>query len=423
MTSPIITPIPIQTETEYRPVSRLAVIGLLLSLPSIALFVNLTWALFIFTMPAVLISAIALRAIRRSDGALAGEAVALMGIVISVACGLGWVTAEMVTKLVTQYEARQAVDDWIEKMRTGQSGAAFLLTQAPRMRRISFNPEEHRKLRKQFPIAQEASHYDNFLADPILGQFLRNGEQVKAEYVGLVAQRTVNTSVVYNFKYRLTTPETEGDWIVAVRSEDEMTDQGMRREWIMGYDRNTSVLPLTKHGESVQYAVTQATPYVERLVTNVANEKRDALEQLLTKDKTKRGEFEQVYGYLRNKVEGRPVFMALQKPLRLRGAKKDGSSWHLTFDCTTLIERERLVEFTITAVSDPADAQKWTLENCRFYSTRRVITPDDDPAAPKATMRRPSPTELLDKMPKGPGSSFPFPRGMPPVEQPAQPPK
>jgi hypothetical protein len=308
-------------------------------------------------------------------------------------------------------------------MRTGQSGAAFLLTQAPRMRRISFNPEEHRKLRKQFPIAQEASHYDNFLADPILGQFLRNGEQVKAEYVGLVAQRTVNTSVVYNFKYHLTTPETEGDWIVAVRSEDEMTDQGMRREWIMGYDRNTSILPLTKYGESVQYAVTQATPYVERMVTNVANEKRDALEQLLTKDKSKRGEFEQVYGYLRNKVEGRPVFMALQKPLRLRGAKKDGNSWHLTFDCTTLIDRERLVEFTITAVSDPSDAQKWTLENCRFYSTRRVITPDDDPAAPKPTLRRPSPTELLDKMPKGPGTNFPFPRSAPPVEQPAKPPE
>src|SRR5262245_9258132 len=145
MASPIITPIPIQTETEYRPISRLAVIGLLMSLPSMLLFVDLTWALFIFTIPAVFISVVALRAIRRSDGALAGEAVALMGIVISVACGLGWVTAELVTKAVTQYEARQAVDDWFEKMRTGKSGAAFLLTQPPKMRRIPFNPEEYRK--------------------------------------------------------------------------------------------------------------------------------------------------------------------------------------------------------------------------------------------------------------------------------------
>jgi len=392
MASSILTPIPAQTGTEYRPISRLAVAGLLLAIPSVLLFLtnNLGWIFFLFSLPAMVLSAVALRGVRRSEGALAGETVALLGVVISVACGLGWVTSQIVTKLVTEMEARATVDDWLDKMRNDQSGAAFLLTQQPNKRKdIRFNPEDHLKLRQRFPDAQAASFYDSFIADPIYGQFLRYGKQATLEYRGLVEQQVKQGVQVYNFKYHLTTPETEGDLIISIHDEEVSTDQGVRREWLMGYDRNASILPLTRFGEEVQYAQEQATTLISRLVFAVANENKELIESLLVKAPAERGEFQVVYGYLRNKVEHVGMPMALQRPLRLRSVKKDGSTWTLMFDCTVQVNHERVVDFSITAVSEPSNEEKWVLRDVRFNNTRRIITPEDDPNAPKATLKRP----------------------------------
>lgn len=393
MASPIITPIPVQTATEYRPISRLAVVGLLLAIPSIFLFVsaNLSWLFFLFTLPGFVLAVVSLRAIRRSDGALAGETVALLGVVLSVACGLGWVTAEVVSKVVTEMEARRTADDWLNKVRKGQPGAAFLMTQQARKRQdLRFNPEEYHQLRKQFPDAQQASFYDSFIADPVYSQLLRHGENAKVEYRGLVDQQSRPGMVLYSFKYRLTTPEMEGDLILSVRTEDVQTDQGVRREWLLGYDRNASLLTFTRYGEEILYAQTQVGDVIEKLVFAVANEKRDAIDQVLAQDPAKRGEFELVYGYLRNKVENAGVVMGLQKPVRLRSARKEGNSWVLVFDCTTQVNYERVVDFSITGVSDPSARDKWVLQDVRFNNTRRIITPEDDPQAPKSTLKRPA---------------------------------
>jgi hypothetical protein len=387
--SPIITPIPVQTDTEYRPISRLAVAGLLLALPSVLLFAsnNLSWVFFLFTLPAVVLATVALQAIVKSDGALAGEAVARLAIVIAVACGLGWVTNEVVTKYVTELEARTVADDWLEKMRKGEPGAAFLLSQHPKMRGVTFHPEEYNKLRKQFPAAQEASQFDAFLSDPIYGQLMRYGEEAKFAYVGSVDHQARPGSITYNFKYRLTTPEVEGDIIVVIRSEDVQNEQGIRREWILSCDRAAARLRGTKLGEEVAYAAVQVEEVLDKLFRSVANERRPEVDALLTKEPSKRGEFELVYGYLRNNIEGRGVSVGVQKPIRLRSAKKVNGVWLMTFDCTALVEGEKIVEFSIDATGDSADKTKWALQNCRFVGTRSVLAPEDDPNAPKMLRR------------------------------------
>ena len=315
----------------------------------------------------------------KSEGALAGETVARLAIVIAVACGLGWVTTEVVTKYVTELEARTTADDWLEKMRKGEPGAAFLMSQHPKMRFVTFNPEEYNKLRKQYPAAQEASQFDAFLADPIYGQFLRYGDEAKFQYVGSVDYQARPGSIAYNFKYHLATPEVEGDFIVAIRSEEVQNEQGVRREWILSCDRTASRLRGTKLGEEVQYAATQVEEVLDKLFRSVANERRAEVDALLTKDTSKRGEFELVYGYLRNNIEGRGVSVGVQKPIRLRSAKKLNGGFTMSFDCTALVEGEKIVEFALDAAQDSTDKTKWSLQNCRFVGTRRVLAPEDDP--------------------------------------------
>lgn len=376
MASPIITPLPIQTDTEYRPISKMAVVGLILSLPCALIFTseNLYWMLIVPILPAIIISFLALRTIRNSEGNLAGEAVAIIAIVIAVGCGLGWLTMTMVTRYVTELEAKAAVDDWIKKMQQNESGAAFLMTKPGAARRINFSPEEISRLRKQFPHDQFSSEYDSFLIDPISGQFSRYGDKVKMTYGGLVESKTQRgDNPIYLFRYLIESPTTTGSCIVAATSENSMTDEGIRRDWLIRVDNNANFITETPYGGELSFVSTRAQDIAEHFAMAIANDERDVYEKLL--DKKNLGEFPLVLGYFRNKDKRGSIYgIGLQKPLRLRSDKKEGKRWTLVYDCTMFIEGERGVDFSMTLTSEEPQSDNWQIKDVRFLGMRKLQT-------------------------------------------------
>lgn len=392
MASPIITPMPVQTDTNYRPVSRLAVVGLLASLlcPLIFISENLYWVLLAICVPSFILCLMAWRTIRQSEGNLAGESIALLGIVISVATGLGWMTMSLVTKIVTEAEAKAAVFEWIEKLQHNEPGMAFLLTNAPKYRNLGFNPEDYSKLRKQFPgEQQQTSAFDGFLVEPICGQILRYGDRVKLNFAGLIEAQTTRESPQYRFRYEMDSPIAKGSFLVTTRGEDYLTEEGIRRGWKMSVDANASYLVDTPYGEELRFLIKRATEEVDALRIDIASdEMTKAVERF---DPKNQGQMDIVLGYIRPKGrKGIITPMGLLSPMRLRKDSKSGSTWTLEFDCTITAENQRAIDFSVVFVTSDPEYKKCTLQDCRFLGMRKIQAPTTGPGA-----------DLLRKGPQG----------------------
>lgn len=373
MASPIITPLPVQTDTEYRPISKLAVVGLLVALPSMLIFAseNLFWMLIIPILPAIIMCSIGLRAIRSSEGNLAGEAVALLGLVIAVGSGLGWLTMTLVTKYVTETEARAAVDDWISKLQKGEAGAAYLMTKAPGARKINYNPEELNRLRKQFPHNQYASDFDNFLIEPISGLFLRYGDKMKMTYGGLLESKSQRGSETYRFRYNIESPILNGSCIVVATSENYLDDDGIRRDYVLRFDTNGMYAKDTPYGGELSFMRIKAEDQAQRFAFAIANDEVDIYTKML--DAKNPGDFSMLLGFARPKdIRGAILDIKIQRPLRLRADKKEGNQWTMTFDCTLYIADSRGIDFAVTAVSQDEKGNAWLFRDLRFLGLRKI---------------------------------------------------
>jgi hypothetical protein len=373
MASPIITPLPVQTDTEYRPISKLAVVGLLVALPSMLIFAseNLFWMLIIPIVPAIIMCSIGLRAIRSSEGNLAGEAVALLGLVIAVGSGLGWLTMTLVTKYVTETEARSAVDDWISKLQKGESGAAYLMTKAPSARKINYNPEELNRLRKQFPHNQYASDFDNFLIEPISGLFLRYGDKVKMTYAGLLESKSQRGSETYRFHYLIDSPVLNGSCVVVATSENYLDDDGIRRDYVLRFDTTGMYAKDTPYGGELSFMRIKAEDQAQRFAFAIANDEVEVYTKML--DAKNPGDFSMLLGFARPKdIRGAILDIKIQRPLRLRADKKEGNQWTMTFDCTLYIADSRGIDFSVTAVSQDDKGNAWLFRDLRFLGLRKI---------------------------------------------------
>jgi len=394
MASPIITPMPVQTDTNYRPISRMAVIGLILALPSMLIFTSdsLFWMLLVVALPACILCCLAWRSIRNSQGNLAGEPLAVLGIVISVASGLGWLTMTVVSQYVTESEARTAVDSWISKMQNGEPGSAFLMRVSPSRRMLDFNPEEHGRLRKQFPgQQQEVSEYDNFLVDDVCGQLLRYGNQVKVTYNGLVEAKSIRESPVFRFSYSYEGPAKRGVFVVSARGEDFNSQDGVRRDWVLGIDNNASMSQDTKYGAQLRMLSVRASQAVENFVAVVANPPEENILKKMIDPKNE-GELKTVAGYIRPKEKTGIIGTKTRKPMHLRADKQTDNTITTTFDCTALIDDDRAVDFSIDYVADLTKPENAILQNCRFLGTRKLAKaqPGDLAKFPPPGAQKPS---------------------------------
>jgi hypothetical protein len=376
MASPIITPFAAKTETDYRPISRMAIVGLLLSCFSPLLFFveNGIFCLVFFAIPGGIISILARRAILNSEGSLAGESLAILGTVLAVTCGLGWATSRLVSSFVTDMESRQAVDQWIAQLQRGESGAGFLMTLPPHMRaNLPFHPENHRQLRQHFPAqAGSESAFDSFIVNPVYSQILRYGDRAHVTYVSrLEGSITRGTSFV-RLKYRLETPISSGDLIFIARSEDNSTEQGVLRQWYMYLENPLATIQPTHYGEELAAMINRSYDQIKRFVNAVSKTEENQISDLIDSKSQGNVDYKQLLGYLHPSKES--VNIGLRTPLRVRAEQKTDAGWKITLECSAIIMEEREVDFSLVASSDPTGASKWKLSDFKFLGEHKRMT-------------------------------------------------
>ncbi len=118
---------------QYRSVSGAAVFAALLGMASLLAFFSKL--LLVVPLMGTLVALLALFRITRSDGALTGRAVALLGLVLSVVIGVGLVTHDATMTRLLAAQGGPWVVEWCELVRAGKLEAAIELTRPPFRRR------------------------------------------------------------------------------------------------------------------------------------------------------------------------------------------------------------------------------------------------------------------------------------------------
>ncbi len=117
----------------YRPVSIAAIMALVLGLLSpLATFWSILWLL---PLLGVLVSAVALRGIRRSDGTLAGRGLAVAGLILSLVVGSMVIAGEFTRNRLLVAQGTPWGIKWCELLLEGRTEEALELQQGPSTRR------------------------------------------------------------------------------------------------------------------------------------------------------------------------------------------------------------------------------------------------------------------------------------------------
>jgi hypothetical protein len=113
----------------YRPVSRLAIVGVIVGLLSPLALVDLN--LLLFPLVGVVVCAWALIRIARSGTPLLGRKAAWLGLVVAVLCGTAALADFYVYRWLVRREARQFAEAWFGFLAHGEPHKAHQLTLPP----------------------------------------------------------------------------------------------------------------------------------------------------------------------------------------------------------------------------------------------------------------------------------------------------
>ena len=160
---------------------------------------------------------------------------------------------------------------------------------------------------------------------------------------------------------------------MVARAQDYYDDDGIRRDWVLSIDNNATHYQDSPYGEQLRITNARAFDATERFIIAVANpDDKDLIPKMV--DPKNQGELQTVIGYIRPKGKVGPITMIeTKKPMRLRADSTTDNTITATYDCTTIVEKDRAIDFTITYVNDITNPEKSILRNCRFMGTRKVL--------------------------------------------------
>lgn len=374
------TTAPPSAETQYQPLSSLAVVGLAFGLASpLVFFIDAWWALFLLPLPALALSTLARRRIARSNGALAGQTAATFGVALSVICGLGWVTHFMTRDWILEHESRQVVLGWIEKLRNGQDGQAFLDCVEPSRRRIDFEPEP-RNLKLHFPPPEggTAPLYDTYRYSHFVSTVLRYGAKVEFTPMGRPEYKRVlgltEREDQLKYRFRCTCPLGAGTATVTVVSANVPVASGVRRDWYI-QNQEIALDSPNEYNLRLDEATRSANVAVDYMAHLIAEGEKAKAEKLFAEARSL-GDFSQLYNVIRGgaATTGKVNFTT-RKPMLVLQDQGADRRWNLTlrgqFQSDT-----REVEFEMGLATDDLvrELQGWRFLSCRFLGERRRTT-------------------------------------------------
>jgi hypothetical protein len=351
--------------------------------------------LLVFAVVGLVASVLARRQIRQSDGTMAGEIPATIGIVLSVACGLGWATHRFTMQTILAHEASAAIESWLTNLREGDEAAAFLAAELPRERR-SVPSTDVRTLRAHFPPdpGSTVGRFDVFRSADLPSVLFRYGSQFVAHTSGLKGWRYERGSYFVKYDYTFTTPEVTRLAEITAISEDVSTPQGQRREWRILHINRNEATQLTQYGQELKDAQRDSTRVVIGWIQTVSAGKLKEAADFFT-DEGSRDVTRQVYDFLRGDAPpDQAVMFMLRLPFLLVHDEKVGAGgWKLVYR-TVLDATTREAEIELTAHTDDAGKGEmgWKLQELKFLGGRKKPKPAplQQPSAPTITPRRDS---------------------------------
>lgn len=208
---------------EYQPLSRLALAGLLAALLSpIALAHPLLW---IVPLTAGLLSALALRSIRRSEGELRGSGLAQTALFAALLFGCWAVAWNLSHYYVVGRQARRYAEAWLELVKEGRLYEAHQLTMSassrvpgnesledlygratspPNPARRDADSDSEGESRQALELEELSTEYTRLIREPAMDQLLKLNCDWRAEFRGnLATQRSGPVSDSVDQRYTI----------------------------------------------------------------------------------------------------------------------------------------------------------------------------------------------------------------------------
>jgi hypothetical protein len=162
-------------DAEYRSLSVLAIAALVIGLLSPLAFAHpLWWGL---PIAGIGLAIGAIFRIDRSDGALGGRKAAIIGLVLSLICGLGAISKAASRRVWLEHRANQVADRFLELLRDGKTYEAHQLWTRPQYRFPAGSDFE--KLYADSPGAEK--DYKDFVKREIISDLLALGNRAQVE--------------------------------------------------------------------------------------------------------------------------------------------------------------------------------------------------------------------------------------------------
>jgi hypothetical protein len=182
--------------TEYRSLSVLAIVGLILGLASP--FCLAAPLLMVIPLVGAAVSIIALRQIAASDGALAGQWTASIGLVLCVACAIGAMTHKSLVRSLRSHQAEVFGEKWIGLLLSGKVDEAFRLTVDSWRGQLPPEPAVP---------APAKSPQDVFKDNPVIKELAAAGAKSKVRFGGTVSYEQQSARNVRVGQKFVVTPE------------------------------------------------------------------------------------------------------------------------------------------------------------------------------------------------------------------------
>jgi len=226
---------------------------------------------------AAILSAVGLVLIRRSQGILAGAALAMTGLWLSVLFGLGYTAYFVATRFAILNQANQFTLNWFDKLRAGKAGSAFLDTRDPSYRQ-RVNADDEAAISNQFPGALGDPHeggpqktVDMFREMGIARVLGQGGKDVRIEPKGVIEWAFKNGRYAVQRAYVVDTFEgTFNLEVTAISSDSQRRDTG--REWMIEMaGGKTGLKPgkQTELGKQIQEVAGPSAVFIQNWLNNL----------------------------------------------------------------------------------------------------------------------------------------------------------
>jgi len=274
-------------QQEYHPVAILAVVAL-----GVAGLYGLTMAIcagvsFILQRPLILdgwtcvvplmgaaLALVAWLQIQRSEGALGGGRLALVGGGICMVVGLVYWSYYLATYLTITRDAERFSDAWIDHVTKGNMETAFWHLLNPAFRpSLPANPENDPVFRNTLEVRFDAP---SGAGAATLSQFARRdevhflrqaGSELKVEPMGVTSWEYSGNGYIVQRTYRFTTPAGSLEMKMILHGDEAKHGEFPGRQWYIEPDRLTIVpetIRLTLEGQRASALSKNAREYLDR---------------------------------------------------------------------------------------------------------------------------------------------------------------